>query len=473
MSTLRRLWALAVIPLISVVLALLLGSLLIIASSLAIGESLNLLLPLVAYESLLEGATGLSLLDVDAAGVPSLAFSIDPDRAARALTSTVAAAAPLVLTGLAVGVGFKAGLFNIGGTGQVLVGAFVAAIVGAAVGDQPVPIAVTVALVAGALGGAFYGFIPGALKAFTGAHEVVSTIMLNSLAFFLIVGLVNDIFKIVGPSFARTADVGNAALPVLFGRNGNVGVLIALAAVPITWFLIYRTTLGFEIRTVGANPSAARYAGMSPRRLIILTMSLCGLFAGLAGSIEILTLGYYPAVFGTGIGFAGITVALLGRAHPVGILLAALLLGGMRAGAPLDADHARTSRSRSSTSSRGSSCCSSPPRSSSGGRSGSAPSGSLQVSSGPWPRPTGEGSGLMEVLFDIPILGFVLQFIAYLIEAVTHDEPGSPDPAARDPDRPRRPVRDHERAQRHREYRDRGDDADGGVRRLHGGDARP
>jgi general nucleoside transport system permease protein len=158
--------------------------------------------------------------------------------------------------------------------------------------------------------------------------------MLNSLAFFIIVGLVNDIFKITGPSFARTADVGNAALPILFGRNGNLGILIALAAVPITWFLIYRTTLGFEIRTVGANPSAARYAGMSPRRLIILTMSLCGLFAGLAGSIEILTLGYYPAVFGTAIGFAGITVALLGRAHPVGILLAALLLGGMRAGAP-------------------------------------------------------------------------------------------------------------------------------------------
>lgn len=104
--------------------------------------------------------------------------------------------------------------------------------------------------------------------------------------------------------------------------------------IPITYFLIYRTTLGFEIRTVGANPSAARYAGMSPRRLIVLTMSLCGLFAGLGGAIEILTLGYYPAVFGSTIGFAGITVALLGRAHPVGILLAGLLLGAMRAGAP-------------------------------------------------------------------------------------------------------------------------------------------
>lgn len=334
MGALRRFWGLAVIPIVSILLALLVGSLLIIASSLANGDSLNLVLPLVAYESLLEGATGISLIDVTSDGVPSLAMSIDSARAARALTNTIVAATPLMLTGLAVGVGFKAGLFNIGGTGQVLIGGFVAALAGAAVSDAPVPIAVTVALLAGALGGAAYGFIPGALKAFTGAHEVVSTIMLNSLAAFVIVGLVNDVFKIAGPTFARTADVGNATLPIVFGRNGNLGVFIVLAIIPVTYFLLYRTTLGFEIRTVGANASAARYAGMSPRKLIILTMSLCGLFAGLAGSIEILTLGYYPAVFGTSIGFTGITVALLGRAHPVGILLAALLLGGMRAGAP-------------------------------------------------------------------------------------------------------------------------------------------
>ncbi len=333
-GALRRFWGLAVIPIVSILLALLVGSLLIIASSLANGDSLNLLLPLVAYESLLEGAAGISLIDVTSDGVPSLAMSIDSERAARALTNTIAAATPLMLTGLAVGVGFKAGLFNIGGTGQVLIGGFIAALAGAAVSDLPVPIAVTVALLAGALGGAAYGFIPGALKAFTGAHEVVSTIMLNSLAAFVIVGLVNDVFKITGPTFARTADVGNATLPIVFGRNGNLGVFIVLAIIPVTYFLLYRTTLGFEIRTVGANASAARYAGMSPRKLIVLTMSLCGLFAGLAGSIEILTLGYYPAVFGTSIGFTGITVALLGRAHPVGILLAALLLGGMRAGAP-------------------------------------------------------------------------------------------------------------------------------------------
>jgi general nucleoside transport system permease protein len=333
MATLRRFWALAAVPIVSILLALLVGSILIILSSLATEKQINLMLPLVAYESLLQGATGLSFLDVAGRSI-TIAPSINPDQAARALTSTFAAASPLVLTGLAVGVGFKAGLFNIGGTGQVLVGGFVAALVGAGMAHQPVPVAVTVSILAGALGGAVYGFIPGALKAFTGAHEVVSTIMLNSLASLIIVGLVNDVFKITGPTFARTADIGNAALPILFGRNGNLGIVISVVLVVLIDILIYRTPLGFEIRTVGANPSAARYAGMSPRRLIVLTMSLCGMLAGLAGAFEILSLGYYPAVFGTTIGFAGITVALLGRAHPVGILLAAILLGAMRAGAP-------------------------------------------------------------------------------------------------------------------------------------------
>ncbi|HLO36579.1 MAG TPA: ABC transporter permease [Candidatus Deferrimicrobium sp.] len=313
MNFARRAWAVTLVPLISIILALLIGSLLILASSLATeGGKLDLGLPFVAYAALFDGAFGSD----------------------RAIINTFVAATPLVFTGLAVGVGFKAGLFNIGGTGQVLVGGFSAALAGAAFAQQPVPVAVAVALIAGALGGAVYGFIPGALKAFTGAHEVVSTIMLNSLASFVIVGLVNDVFKIVGPTFARTADVGHATLPILFGRNGHVGILVALAVIPVVYWILWRTTIGFEIRTVGANPNAARYAGMSPRRLIVLTMSLCGLFAGLGGAIEILSLGYYPAVYGTTIGFGGITVALLGRAHPFGILLGAILLGAMRAGAP-------------------------------------------------------------------------------------------------------------------------------------------
>ena len=131
MKTLRHFWSLAVIPLASVFLALLFGSILIIISGLATVGHIDLLLPIVAYEALLEGATGLSFLNVAADGSIALAFSIEPERAARAVTSTIAAATPLILTGLAVGVGFKAGLFNIGGTGQVLVGGFTAAMVGA------------------------------------------------------------------------------------------------------------------------------------------------------------------------------------------------------------------------------------------------------------------------------------------------------------------------------------------------------
>ncbi|HET9588863.1 MAG TPA: ABC transporter permease [Anaerolineales bacterium] len=302
------------VPALSILLALLVASVLIIASG-VIGRQreLDLLLPLVAYRSLLVGAFG----------------------NLRGIANTIVAATPLMLTGLAVGVGLKAGLFNIGATGQVLLGGFAAALVGTQVADAPLFIAVPVAMLGGILAGALAGFIPGFLKAFTGAHEVVTTIMLNALIQLIVSGLVNDIFRVPGFSFARTATVGNAALTGFGGTTIHLGAIFAFVCIPLSYWLLWRTTVGFEIRAVGANPTAALYAGMHPRRMMILTMSLCGAFAGLAGAIEILRLGYYPAVFGTSIGFDGITVALLGRADPVGILFSALLLGAMRAGAPL------------------------------------------------------------------------------------------------------------------------------------------
>jgi simple sugar transport system permease protein len=160
--------------------------------------------------------------------------------------------------------------------------------------------------------------------------------MLNYIAVFTGTALVIGPFRAPGYTFDRTADVGAAELPVVFGRDLHLGVLIAYACVPILWWFVWKTTTGFEIRTVGANPSAARYAGMSPRRLIMLTMSLCGLLAGLAGVIQFLgEIGFYPATFGTQVGFDAIAVALLGRSHPVGVMLGALLFGFMRAGAPL------------------------------------------------------------------------------------------------------------------------------------------
>jgi ABC-type uncharacterized transport system permease subunit len=314
MARLRSYARLMVIPVLSILLALLVASVLIIAAGLVGPQHrLNLLLPLIAYRSLIVGAFG----------------------STKGIANMIVAATPLMLTGLAVGVGLKAGLFNIGATGQVLLGGFTAALVGAQLAGAPPLLAIAIATVGGFLAGALAGFIPGVLKAFTGAHEVVTTIMLNALIQLTVSGLVNDIFKAPGFSFARTPSVGNAELAGVGGTTLHWGVLIAFACIPLAYWLIWRTTVGFEIRTVGANPTAARYAGMNPRRMIILAMSLCGAFAGLAGTVEILRLGYYPAIFGTSIGFDGITVALLGRSHPVGILLAALLLGAMRAGAPL------------------------------------------------------------------------------------------------------------------------------------------
>jgi general nucleoside transport system permease protein len=303
-----------VVPALSILLALGVASILIIASGLVGPEKqLDLKLPFVAYGALLQGAFG----------------------SIRGMSNMVVAAAPLMLTGLAVGVGLKAGLFNIGATGQVLLGGFFAALVGVRVAGAPMWIAIPVAMLGGLLAGAFAGFIPGALKAYTGAHEVVTTIMLNALIQLTISGLVTDVFRAPGFTFARTAPTGNATLNGIGGTTLNFGVFFALLCIPFTYWLLWRTTIGFEVRSVGSNPTAARYAGMNPRRMIIFTMSLCGAFAGLAGAVEVLRLGYYPAVFGTSIGFDGITVALLGQGNPVGIMLAALLLGAMRAGAPL------------------------------------------------------------------------------------------------------------------------------------------
>jgi ABC-type uncharacterized transport system permease subunit len=305
----------SLVPLISILLALLVGAVIILVSSLAIEPpGIEWTLPITAYWALVQGSLG----------------------SERGIVSTLVQAAPLIFTGLSVGVGFKAGLFNIGGNGQLMWGAFAAAMVGAAVANQPGWIAIPLAIGAGMLGGAAWGFIPGVLKGFTGAHEVVVTIMLNAIAVIAISGVVNDIFKAEGYSFSRTEQVGNAMLPDVLLPDLHLGVVLALVSLPIVYWLVWRSTTGFEIRTVGSNPSAAAYAGMSPRRVIVITMTLCGLLAGLAGVCEILgVVGYYPAIYGTNLGFDGITVALLGRAHPVGILFSALLLGAMRAGAGL------------------------------------------------------------------------------------------------------------------------------------------
>jgi general nucleoside transport system permease protein len=314
-SALRQAWDTLALPLLAIVLALVTGAVVIIlTSALRPGAEIDVGLPLRAYAALFNGSLG----------------------SENGRVSTLVQTAPLLLTALGIGFAFKAGLFNIGGLGQFLLGAVAAVAAAQLVRTADPLIAIPFALLAALLAGALWGFIPGFLKAVSGAHEVVTTIMLNFIALALVSWLVSDPLRLPRSPQPVTADVANAALPVLLGRDGHIGIIIAFLAVPIIWFLLFKTTRGFEIRAVGANPDAARYAGMKPRRLVMLTMSIAGSLAGLAGGGNILGINHsLNATFTTTVGFDAITVALLGRSHPVGIVFAALLFGGMRAGAGL------------------------------------------------------------------------------------------------------------------------------------------
>ena len=306
-------WRLVAVPLVSFFLALLVGAIVIILSSTVILKNpFDPTLPLTAYAALAQGAVG----DFNS------------------IVTTLVLTAPLIFAGLGVGIGFRDGLFNIGGQGQFLMGAVGAVAVASNMQSSPPVIAIPAALVGGALAGALWGFVPGLLKATSGAHEVVTTIMMNYIGLASLAWIVKGPLKVVGSNPPTTPDVGPAALPVLFGRAGHLGILLAFIAVPIAWYLLFRTTRGFEIRAVGTNPEAARYAGVNPRLLIVLTMSLAGMLAGLAGAITILGISHrMNTTFQTKVGFDAITVALLGRSNPIGIMFAALLFGALRAGA--------------------------------------------------------------------------------------------------------------------------------------------
>jgi simple sugar transport system permease protein len=313
-SSAATIWRYAALPLMAIVLALVIAAVVIIASSAFTGGGFQPLLPISAYQALFVGAFGNE----------------------NELLNTLVDSAPLMFGGLAVGLGFKAGLFNIGVAGQFLVGAFAAAVVGASLASGPTIVAMPAALIVGGLAGGAYGFIPGYLKARTGAHEVVTTIMLNSTAALLLTWAVTDLVRAKGFSFPRTGDIGNAHLPVLLGRNLHLGIPLAILAIFIVRYLLERTTIGFDIRTVGQNPNAARYAGIRPLFIIPLTMSISGLLAGLAGAVQMLgVIGFYAPGITASVGFDSIAVALLGRSNPIGILFAALLFGAFRAGSPL------------------------------------------------------------------------------------------------------------------------------------------
>ncbi|MDR7280688.1 ABC transporter permease [Catenuloplanes atrovinosus] len=275
-----------------------------------------------AYANLFKGA----IFDPEAASVTA---------AFRPISETLTYAAPIVFTGLAVTLAFRGGLFNIGAQGQAVMGTILAALAGFLI-PLPIGVHLVVALVAGAAGGAFWGFLPGILKARFGAHEVITSIMLNYIA-GLFLGWIIMQAGVHDPNrqdaISKPVDA-SAQLPTLLGdQRVHLGiVLAALATWGVSW-LLNRSTFGFELRAVGANPDAARTAGISVTGTYTMLMVVSGGLAGLGGATQLLGTSYSlnPLVAGN-IGFDGLLVALLGRGKPWGVLWAAILFGALRAG---------------------------------------------------------------------------------------------------------------------------------------------
>ena len=316
------------VPFLTALLAFFIGGLVILVT----GHN-----PFSTYKAIFNG-TGLNWL------FPWTSSS-DRTTAALNLQQTLIVTTPLILTGLAVAFAFRCGLFNIGGQGQYLVGSFVAIWVATSFKGMPGFVHIVFALAAACAAGAAWAGIAGALKAFTGTNEVITTIMLNWIAIW--VG--SYLFNLGGPlqntdptaqDVPKSNDiVPNTHLPVFWGdpelQGLHIGIFIALAALLVFWVILNRTTLGYEVRAVGFNPEAAAASGISVRANYIRVMALCGLFAGLAGAIDILGWQFRIAtndIRANTIGFTGIAVALLGRNTAVGVFFSALLFGALNTG---------------------------------------------------------------------------------------------------------------------------------------------
>jgi ABC-type uncharacterized transport system permease subunit len=320
-----------IVPLLTAVLAFLIGGLVILVT----GHN-----PLSTYKAIFNGS-GLNWLF-------PWTSSADRTTAALNLQQTLITTTTLILTGLAVAFAFRCGLFNIGGQGQYLVGSYVAVWVGSSFAGMPALLHIVLAIVLATLAGAVWAGIAGMLKATVGAHEVISTIMLNWIA----VWVGSYLFALNGPlqnsdpaqqSVPISNDVAaSAKLPVFWGdpelQGLHIGIFIALAAVVVFWVVLNRSTTGYEVRAVGLNPEAARYGGISVGRNYFLVMAVCGAFAGLAGSLDLLGWQFHIATndiqnsANVGLGFFGIAVALLGRNTAAGTTVAALLFGALLTG---------------------------------------------------------------------------------------------------------------------------------------------
>ena len=326
----------AMVSVLAVLLALIVGGILIAATDEEVGAAagyfFNRPMDLIsaawsaatgAYAALFQGA----VLNFEAESFTRLIYP---------LTQTLTVATPLILAGLGVAVAFRTGLFNIGAQGQILIGATMAAWVGFTV-HLPAGLHLLLVIIAGALGGALWAGIAGVLKARTGAHEVIVTIMLNYVAINLVLFLLNT------PSFQRPGSTNpispqldrTALFPPLLGETFRLhwGFVLAVLATVFIWWLMNRSTVGFELRAVGANPSAARNSGISTTKGYVVVMLVAGALSGLAGVAQVAgTEKVLTSGVAASFGFDAITVALLGRSSPWGTFAAGLLFGAFRAG---------------------------------------------------------------------------------------------------------------------------------------------
>lgn len=328
----------AMVAVLSIALAVVVGSLLIVATDERVHETLGYLFARPADFLRAAGDAITGAYSALFRGSVYNTRATDPATGIRPLTETLNFAAPLIAAGLGVALAFRAGLFNIGGRGQMLLAGAAAGWVGVGV-DLPWPLHMAAAIVAGMVAGALWAGIAGLLKARTGAHEVIVTIMLNYVGFYLVFFLLTTQGLLQAPGSVNAKSLPmpqSAIMPRILGDGYrlHLGFLLALAAVAVVWWLLARSALGFRFRAVGMNPHAARTAGIDVGRTYVVAMLIAGALVGLAGTNQALgtvTSGV-TVDLDAGIGFDAITVALLGRSHPLGVLGAGLLFGAFKAG---------------------------------------------------------------------------------------------------------------------------------------------
>ncbi len=341
----RRTGRVLLVPALAVFTGLVIGAIFIIITSEEVyagfGQSFGAGLAAVwdtiikAYGAMFAGALGDPVRIVEAIRGGN---ALEIRRAINPILESLVNATPYIFAGLAVALGFRSGLFNIGVEGQLFVGAAAATYVGFAIKGLPAVIHMPLAFLAGAVGGGLWGFIPGWLKAKTGGHEVINTIMMNWISFRLTEWLLTGPMTRPGSGGMPISPVieKSAEIPQFFPSpiRLHLGFFIALAFAYLVHWLLFKTTWGFNLRTVGANPYAARYAGINITSNIIIAMTLSGALAGLAGATQILAVNRSMAIgLSAGAGFDSIALALLGNSTPIGVVFASLLFGALRNGA--------------------------------------------------------------------------------------------------------------------------------------------